>query len=265
MTHRVNFPGKAPAQLPDLAHLSPPARLSNSVADFRRHKNFFVACLNETKGTLPLLVTDQHLFSLPFYRALAEAYSENEITVISLDEHLDGIDPSYTNWGFWAFGIYLNYVKPANLHIIGSGQQLKAETFANERKCAAAGPLFYYQVIDEVSEFKRQAAAKVMISNPAINAGELRNDRRLRDFAEYSLLKNSGVSLRQSLEGLDLAGKPLFVSFDTDVTLRGESLLAIARLMREAELVGLHICELAQGVPIHGREEIEEFVKILVE
>ncbi|MBU0630777.1 MAG: hypothetical protein KKC80_07670 [Candidatus Margulisbacteria bacterium] len=263
--HRIDLPGKRPDQLPELSLLSPPARLSNSIADFRRHRRFMTDCLEATTGTIPLLVTDQHLYSLPFYKALAGTYPDQDIAIVTLDNHLDGVDLTYTNWAFWGFGIYLNHIKPTNLFIIGSGQQIKAEAFAREHKCEAAGALFNYQVIEEFSEFTRRAADNVAAVNPSINIREIRRDRRLRDFAEYSLLKNAGVTISQSLTGVYLAGKPVFVSFDTDVPLRGEKLLEIARLLRGSILLGLHISELSQGLPIHGREEIETLVKMIVE
>ncbi|MFA6169980.1 MAG: hypothetical protein WCW67_00550 [Candidatus Margulisiibacteriota bacterium] len=262
--HRLTLPGSVHPNLPDLASLSPPTRLSSDLVDFNRHAEFLAACLSAAPGTLPILVTEQHVFSLPFYRALVKANPGEEIAIVSLDNHLDGVDITYTNWAFWGFGIYHNQVKPANLRIIGPGQQLRAEAFYQEYNCADAIPGFNYQVIEQYQDFIRQAAVKVVTANPTLDLAAIRKAPHLRDFAEYALLKNAGVTMSQSLANLDLAGRSIFVSFDTDVPLAPERLLAIAQLLRNARVLGVHISELHQGLPIHGREVIEEFTRIVV-
>lgn len=262
--HRLALPGSVHPNLPDLASLSPPTRLSSDLVDFKRHADFFSACLSAAPGTLPLLVTEQHVFSLPFYKALVKANPREEISIVSLDNHLDGVDITYTNWAFWGFGIYHHQVKPANLRIIGSGQQLRAETFCRDYQCSATLPGFKYQAIELYSEFIELAAAKVTAANPALEFAKIKKEPRLRDFAEYALLKNAGVAMSQSLTDHDLAGRAVFVSFDTDVPMASERLLAIAQLLRNARILGVHISELNQGLPIHGREVIEEFTRIVV-
>lgn len=261
--HRLALPGSVHPNLPAFASLSSPTRPSSDLVDFKRHADFFTACLSAAPGALPLLITEQHVLSLPFYKALAKANPGESIAIVSLDNHLDGVDITYSNWAFWGFGIYHHQVKPANLRIIGSGQQLRAEAFCQEYQCSATLPGFKYQAIELYSEFIGQAAARIAAVNPTLNLSAIRKEPRLRDFAEYALLKNAGVAMSQSLTDLE-AGRAIFVSFDTDVPLAPERLLAIAQLLRNARVLGVHISELNQGLPIHGREVIEEFTRIVV-
>jgi len=263
--HRLNLPSTVSPRLPDLADLSPPARLGRDLVDFSRHKKFFTQCLSATKGAIPLVVTDQHLYSLPFYKAIAEAKPGEEVKIVSLDAHLDGIDITYSNWSFWGFGIHSNLLKPENLSIIGSLQQIKAERFMQEHTCAKAISSFEYQPIEQFQDFTRLAAERVVAANPALEFDQILADKRLRDFAEYALLKNAGVELFKSSLETDLSGQAVFVSFDTDVTLQSDALLAIARQLRGTRVVGFHISELHQGIPLHGNSLIEEFVRMIID
>lgn len=262
-SYGLNFRQTHPVEFPDPSPIMPPVRLGSDVPDFNRHYAYFSECLGRLNGSIPVLLTERHFFSIPFLKALQE-YAGRDIVTISLDDHLDGVNTGYTNWGFWGFGIRQGIMDPRALSIIGSSQIEQAEEFSREYMCDAAERLIALGDHEDSRGLLETSADAVAAANRGLRRENILADWRLRSYAEYCGLKNLGVSLDISFLDRDLAGVPLFVSFDSDITWDNGRLAALARKISAADILGVHISEMDVGVELHGAEGIENFVEALM-
>ena len=239
------------------------ATIEAEKAEIERQSELFMGGLKRSGTGLPVLVTEPHFYSLPFYQALVRKHDE-KIGVISLDAHLDGICAFYENWSFWGAGIRREIVNPKKLLIVGSSQVGRAEAFAKDYDCARAVGRFRPRYFEQYRDLLDDAAQKVFETiGGREELAKIRNDKRLRDFAEYAALRNAGVGFSDFSVDSELLKGPIFVSFDTDVTFSADKLFEIANKMRSTRIVGIHVSELSRGIDLHGKETIERTLNIL--
>ena len=261
--HGVHLPGERPRGLPDLSPLSPPFRMSSAMSDYYRHYALFMDCFAQTDGALPVLATEKHAFSLPFYAAIKRAAGREDVLICSLDAHLDGMGIAYANWSFWGFGIYNGIIDPRKLIIVGSFQLQRAESFMADHKCEAAVREFKFENVENTADLTTSAAQRICkVVRQTADRNKLQADLRLRDFVEYAYLRNSGVRLFHSTIEENVFGMPIFVSLDTDCP--KAIFLESAERLKGAALLGLHFSEFQEGVRINGPLSIEQFAQKLL-
>ncbi len=226
---------------------------------YRKHLEFLIKKVRQAReeGLVPLLVGELHRPSLALYRAVVEVVGDRDRPqVVSFDNHVDfGLrwdnekrTGLYRDYIFWWYGINHGILPPKELLVAG------IITFKFVMK-------FRHEVWGKITDAQIRRLAKDVGLREMKDRAELMEHPKLLEFLKkHKLDKNSlikdialiedvlaiyGLEIQIAedvINGNQIKRKSVLVSYDTDVDMPKAILYKNAKVLKEREVVAVHIC-----------------------